>query len=40
MKATNWENVEKTGCALLDSQVKANQGSDLIIINPKLVKKL
>ena len=40
MKATIWKDGEKTGCALLDSQVKADQGSDLVIINPKLVKKL
>lgn len=40
MKATIWKDGKKTGCALLDSQVKADQGLDLVIINPKLVKKL
>ena len=40
MKAIIWKDGEKTGCFLLDSQVKADQGLDLVIINSKLVKKL
>ena len=40
IKVTIWKDREKTNCALLDSQVKAVQGSDLVIINLKLVKKL
>ena len=34
------EDEEGTRYALLDCHVKANQGSNLIIINPKLVKRL
>lgn len=40
MKATIWKNGKKTSCTLLNSQVKINQGLDLVIINPKLVKNL
>lgn len=40
MKATIWKIGDKSKCALPHSHVKADQGSDLVIINPKLVKKL
>ena len=40
MKAIIWKDRKKTGCALLDSKFKADQGLDLVIINSKLVKKL
>ena len=40
MKATIWKSDEGTRYALPDSHVKADQGSDLVIINPKLVKRL
>ena len=40
MKVTIWKSEEGTRYALPDSHVKADQGSDLVIINPKLVKRL
>ena len=40
MKATVWKSDKETKYALPDSHVKADQGSDLVIINPKLVKRL
>ena len=40
MKATIWKAGDETKFALPDSHVKADQGSDLVMINPKLVKKL
>ncbi len=40
MKATIWKSDKETKYALPDSYVKADQGSDLVIINPKLVKRL
>ena len=40
MKATIWKSEKETKYALPDSHVKADQGSDLVIINPKLVKRL
>ena len=40
MKATIWKSEEGTRYALPDSHVKADQGSDLVIINLKLVKRL
>ena len=40
MKATIWKNRDETKFALLDSHVRADQGSNLVMINSKLVKKL
>ncbi len=40
MKATIWKSEEGTKYALPDFYVKADQGSDLVIVNPKLVKRL
>ena len=40
MKATIWKSDKETKYALPDLHVKADQESDLVIINPKLVKKL
>ena len=40
MKATIWKLDKETKYALPDSHVKADQGSDLVIINPRLVKRL
>lgn len=40
MKANIWKVGDETKFAFPDSYVKVNQGSDLVIINPKLVKKL
>ena len=40
MKTISWKDKGKTGYALLDFQIKTDQGLDLVIINTKLVKKL
>ena len=40
MKATIWKAGDETKFVLSDSNIKVNQGSDLVMINPKLVKKL
>ena len=40
MKSTIWKSEEETRYALSDSYFKANQGSDFVIINLKLVKIL
>ena len=40
MKATLWKSKERTKYALSDFYVKADQESNLIIINSKLIKKL
>lgn len=40
MKATIWKSEEGTRYTLPDFHVKADQGSDLVIINPKLVRRL
>ena len=40
MKTTIWKSDKETKYALPDSHNKADQGSDLVIINPKLVKQL
>ena len=40
IKVTIWKLDKKTKYALSDSHVKADQESDLVIINPKLIKKL
>ncbi len=40
MKTTIWKSKEETKYALPDFNVKADQESDLVIINPKLVKRL
>ena len=40
MKATIWKSEERTRYALPNSHVKADQGSNLVIINPELVKRL
>ena len=40
MKATIWKSDKETKYALSDFHVKANQGLDWVIINPRLVKRL
>ena len=40
MKATISKSEKRTRYALPDSYIKVDQGSDLVIINPKLVKRL
>ena len=40
MKAIIWKLDKETKYALPDFHVKADQGSDLVIINPRLVKRL
>ena len=40
MKATIWKSKKKTKHALSDSHVKADEQSNLVISNPKLVKRL
>ena len=40
MKTTIWKSEERTRFAFPDSYIKADQGSDLVIINPKLLKRL
>ena len=40
IKTTIWKTKKRTRYALLDSYVKADQGFNLVIINPKLVKRL
>ena len=40
MKATIWKSDKETKYALPDFHVKADPGSDLVIINPRLVKRL
>lgn len=40
MKSIIWKSKKKTKYALSDSYVKIDQGSILVIINPKLVKRL
>ncbi len=40
MKAPIWKSDKETKYTLPNSHVKADQGSELVIINPKLVQQL
>lgn len=40
IKATIWKSEERTRYALLDTHVKIDQGFKLVIINPKIFKRL
>lgn len=40
MKATIWKSEEEIRYALSNSYIKVDQESNLVIINPKLVKRL